>query len=83
MPAKCRALRRCKKQRSSTEKAQIHKRVSAHTLRDSFVTHLLQGGTEILTVQELGHSDVSTAMIYTHVLNVAAGGTASPLDVLP
>ena len=69
--------------KKAVAQAGICKPVSVHTLRHSFATHLLQSGTEIRTVQELlGHSDVSTTMIYTHVLKVAAGGTASPLDAL-
>src|SRR6185503_9941612 len=67
----------------AAQRCGVSKRVSCHTFRHSFATHLIEAGYDIRTVQELlGHKNVNTTMIYTHVLNRGGRGVQSPLDAM-
>lgn len=70
--------------KEAVRRAGVAKPASCHTFRHSFATHLLEDGYDIRTVQELlGHKDVKTTMVYTHVLNRGGKGVRSPMDGLP
>ena len=67
----------------AVQRAGLTKPISAHTFRHSFATHLLQRGTDIRTIQQLlGHNDVATTMVYTHLLQQGGQGVPNPLDDL-